>query len=60
MMCVTPADDRYPGMQEAQEDGYHGRLRPLRQDKAPRLKGSKLNSYIINARKYLTNSPKIS
>ncbi len=44
MLCVTPADDRYPGVQATEEDGYHGRLRPLRQDKAPRLKGRKLNS----------------
>ena len=26
-------------MQKAEEDGHHGRLRPVRQDQAARLKG---------------------
>jgi len=46
-MCNT-ADDRNPGVQATQEDGHHGRLRPLRQDQAPRLQGlTKIHKSLI-------------
>ena len=36
---LTSADNWDPGMQEAEEDGHHGRLGPVRQDQVARLKG---------------------
>ena len=39
LIPFTSADHWDPGMQEAEKDGYHGRLRPLCKDQAAWLKG---------------------
>ena len=36
---LTSVNNWDSGMQEAEEDGHHRRLRPVRQDQAARLKG---------------------
>ena len=36
---LIPVDNWNPGMQEAEEDGHHWRLRSLREDQAARLEG---------------------
>ena len=40
LMVIYIVDHRYPGVQEAQKDGHHRSLRPLRQNQAAWFKGN--------------------